>query len=364
MSKPLVLDAIRGSVLGISAYRGFARLSDLARISQPDVYDQEKNPKGTQRDLNRRHAREAYEYVKSRSFAFFPEVVLHARETDVLSFHPFQSDGLAGQISVDVDKIKKLGGVVLSRVDGNHRLFYADGHDPAFPPLDQTAGFCIIYDLPIENMLDGELLIFRDINANQKGMNTSHLDNIALRTQEHVLKREDPVLFIAEELMNQEDSPFHDRVYRGGVKPGDFMIPLRNLKTSVEYMRQRSKILEQLDPEAQAQVIKLYWQAVRLWLPEAWENPRKYIVLRSTGFWAMAFIGSDVIDRVVTAGKFSTDDMLDLLRSGKNWDWSNEGDFRGFGGRDGAVRIANQVTKEFVSSGPSIAEIEAKLRSA
>ncbi len=364
--KPILeVPAIKGSVLGIPVYRGFARLSDLARISQPDVYDQERNPTGTQRDLNRKHARDAYGYVKTRSLAFFPEIVLHARDESVVEFKPLskREDSL-GTLRIDATRIAKLGGVVLSRVDGKHRLYYADGHDPRFEALDHVVGFCIMFGLS-EVQVDvakGELVLFRDINANQQGMNTSHLDSIALRTAEEELQARDPVLYIAERLMEDDDSPFKGRVYRGGTKPGTFMVPLRNLKTSVQFMRQRSKTLEQFDATAETALIKRFWQALREWIPEAWKNPSKYIALRGTGFWAVSFIGSDVIDRAVTTGSVETADMLGLLRSGTEWDWSNAGDFRGYGGRQGAVEIANRVTKEFATEGPSISEIEAKLR--
>lgn len=359
------VEAIRGEVLGIRVYRGFAKLSDLARISQPDVYDQANNPTGTQRDLNRRHAREAYQYVKTRSLAFYPEIVLHARDASVLEFSPAGSSlPNVGKLKVNLDRIVELGGVVLSRVDGNHRLHYAAGHEPGFPPLDEMVGFCIMYDLPPLEVGagGGELVLFRDINANQQGMNTSHLDSIALRTAERGLETRDPILYIAERLMDDDDSPFHGRVYRGGVRPADFMIPLRNVKTSVQYMHQRSKKLEQFSADVQATLIKRYWQAVRQWVPDAWENPGRYIALRATGFWAMSFVGSAVIDNAVTSGKIEIGDMLAVLQSGREWDWSNSGDFRGYGGRKGAVEIANMVTKEFVSEGLSISEIEAKLR--
>lgn len=365
MKGTLELNVVRGTVLGISAYRGFARLSDLARISQADVYDQVTNPTGTQRDLNRRHAREAYEYVKTHGLAFYPEIVLHARDESVLRFVANRTGNPnLGRLKIDMDRLREAVGVVLSRVDGNHRLYYADGHDPRYPALDDIVGFCIIFGLPRKQVdaRQGELVLFRDINANQQGMNTSHLDSIDLRASEASLAARDPALYIAERLMEEQDSPFFERVYRGGVKPATFMIPLRNLKTSVQFMRQRSKRLEQLDAAAEAKLIKRYWQAVKMWIPEAWENPARFIALRGTGFWALAFIGSDVIERVISSGKVEAEDMLAVVRSGREWDWTNSGDFRGYGGRAGAVEIANKVTKEFVSEGPSVAEIEAKLR--
>jgi len=94
MKKPklplnLVVPAVRGRVLGVNVYRGFAKLCDLADISRADIYDQQKNPTGTQRDLSRAHARDAHEYVRTHDLGFWPEVFLCARLKTVVTFTPF-----------------------------------------------------------------------------------------------------------------------------------------------------------------------------------------------------------------------------------------------------------------------------------
>jgi hypothetical protein len=79
---------VRAKVLGVNVYRGFAKLADLADVSKADIYDQRNNPKGTQRDLSSTHARDAYDYVKSRDLGFWPEVFLCARKKNVVTFYP------------------------------------------------------------------------------------------------------------------------------------------------------------------------------------------------------------------------------------------------------------------------------------
>ena len=37
--------------------------------------------------------------------------------------------------------------------------------------------------------------------------------------------------------------------------------------------------------------------------------------------------------------------MLSVLRSGKDWDWGKKGDFKGLGGRGGALEISKLVTR-------------------
>lgn len=356
----LKLPAIRGIVLGVPVYRGFARLCDLARVSEADVFDQKDNPLGTQRDLSPKHARDAYAYVKNRELAFWPEVFLCARQPQHISFKELDGVDHAGVLTVDAAGIAKHDGIAISRVDGNHRLHYASGDHSGFPPITKQVSFCLAYDLTAE----AEITLFRDINDNQRRMNTSHLDNIAVRlSPEETRKRQDPPLYIAKKLSEDSDSPLYDRVYEGGKKPGVFMIPLRSLKSGIQYMlSQPTKLSALPDAEAQCRVIRNYFAAVKLWQPEAWEQPTKYLLFRGAGLWAVCFIGATVIDRVLTDGNFSTQEMLAVLKSGAKWDWSRGGDFAGYSGRGGAVKIRDLVVAEFADeSGISVKGLASKI---
>lgn len=337
--------AIRGRVLGVNVYRGFAPLCVLADISKADIYDQEKNPKGTQRDLSPSHAKDAHEYVKSRDMGFWPEVFLCARLKSSMTFTPL-SDELPdlGLLEFNVDEITNLKGISLSRVDGNHRLWFGDGKAEGYGKIEKLVSFCVAFDLS----LDDEIQLFKDINQNQKPMNTSHLDGIEVRlSSEEQLKRRNPELFIAQKLADDAQSPFHRRVYLGGKKPVGVDIPLRGLKTGVEYMLSRSTQLPRLeDAEAQYRVIRNYFLAFKNWQPKSWMEPKEYIVLRGAGLWAVCFIGSHVIDRALNQDKFDVETMFDILKSGRNWDWSKKGDFVGFSGRAGALEISRKVTSK------------------
>jgi len=170
----LEIAVIRGKVLGVTVLRGYARICDLASVSKPDIYDQRNNPTGTQRDLNPRHARAAYEYVKNRDLAFWPEVFLCARIREAIEYLPSDSDPKMGILRINLDVARNPESIAISRVDGNHRLHYADGSEKGFEPIERSVSFCLAYDLALEE----EITLFRDINNNQRRMNTSHLDNI------------------------------------------------------------------------------------------------------------------------------------------------------------------------------------------
>ena len=337
--------AVRAKVFGVKVYRGFANLADLADVSKADIYDQQNNPTGTQRDLNPAHARDAYEYAKKRDLGFWPEVFLCARKKDVVTFRPVSQD-LAdlGILEIDAKAAKAGAEIAISRVDGNHRLHYGDGKESGYSRVEKLVSFCLAYDLNREE----EIQLFKDINKNQSRMNTSHLDGIEVRlTPEGELKHRNPELYIAQQLSRDSASPFHERVFEGGKKLVGVDIPLRNLKTGIEYMLTRSTQLPHLeDAEAQYRVIKNYFNAVKKWQPKAWSSPKEYIMLRGSGLWAICFIGAQVIDRALQQGEFKAPQMLTILRSGKDWDWGKKGDFKGLGGRGGALEISKKVTRK------------------
>jgi hypothetical protein len=59
-------EVIAGTCLGHRAYRGFGSLEILASISRADIFDQEKNRFGTQRNLSAQHARKAYQMLREK----------------------------------------------------------------------------------------------------------------------------------------------------------------------------------------------------------------------------------------------------------------------------------------------------------
>jgi DGQHR domain-containing protein len=335
---------IRGKVLGVSVYRGYEKLHVLSEISKADVYDQLKNPKGTQRDLSPKHAREAYEYVKNAELGFWPEVFLCARSKKILTYYPLTEEVPdVGILEIDVDSLLKSKKIQISRVDGNHRLHYADGKERNFAKIEKMVSFCIAYDLS----RDEEIQLFKDINKNQKPMNTSHLDGIEVRlTPEEELKKRNPDLYIAQRLNHDETSPLLGKIYQGGKKPVGVEIPLRGLRTGIQYMLSRSTQLPRLnDAEAQYRVIKQYFLAVKLWQPTAWAKPKEYIILRGAGLWGVCFLGAQVIDRCLMKNKFDQKTMLAILNSGLEWNWSNKGSFVGMSGRGGALEISTKVAR-------------------
>src|SRR6266545_3224961 len=199
-------------------FRGAAPLAHLALASQADVFDQVGNPSGLQRDLSPKHASDAYEYVRrGRDPDYpraFPEIVLNVRDKRVLQREEIGTQVDATKLvrlSFDLDKMRD-GKVSVSRVDGNHRLFYAAGDDRR-EPLTAVAPFQIHVGLTREQ----ERSLFVDINANQKGLNTSHLAIMRARlTPEEEEVRDHLDRWIARKLSEDPQSPWHGLIHLGG----------------------------------------------------------------------------------------------------------------------------------------------------
>src|SRR5437870_2054730 len=123
-------------------YRGSAPLAHLALLSQPDVFDQVTNPDGLQRDLSPKHASDAYDYAtrdkKTEFPRAFPEVVLNVRDKKILELQQVNPEATGDMAPLRlVFDIAAMQGTktYVSRVDGNHRLWYSAGDERRDPVL-------------------------------------------------------------------------------------------------------------------------------------------------------------------------------------------------------------------------------------
>ena len=147
MEKEVVFEVMRSEVMGILTFRGMGKLFEIAKVSKADVFNEDENPKGTQRGLKIQHAKSAYSYVKNNEFCFWPEVVLCCRDSNVIEFVPLSKGSNWGHLHVDMEKIEKLKrkkAIGISRVDGNHRLYFAEGMEDGYSPIEKIASFCLL----------------------------------------------------------------------------------------------------------------------------------------------------------------------------------------------------------------------------
>lgn len=346
-------DVIAGTCLGHKAYRGFGSLKDLASISKADVFDQEKNRLGTQRNLSAQHARKAYQYVAGKERAFFPEIILNVRDTSYVKYEGRRAKGGVSFGNLKFVKDPRASkAVVVSRLDGNHRLWFVDGHEKTLEAVARPVSFCFL----LMTDIDQELELFRDINDNQMGMNTSHLQNITARLLgERALKLQNPAAYIVQRLQKDTTSPLHRRMHEGGqVRKGATLsgLTVANLTNAVRDMLSRSAKLSQFpDADVQFRVIKNYWSAVRRWLPDAWKHPGNYIIFKGVGLYAISYLGIEIIDRCLLHGKYSTKDMLTYLKQLPETDVLTSKVNLAYAGRSGGRRLANDLIADLEEEG-------------
>ena len=348
--------------LDTKCYRGSAPLTHLALISQADVFDQISNPNGLQRDLSPKHASDAYDYVHQppepgRPRAF-PEVVLNVRDKKCVEITPREGidiDGMrAYTIRFHIDRLKG-DKVRVSRVDGNHRLEYADGDDRLREPLLASAPFQLHVGLTPEQ----ERSIFVDFNSNQKGMNTSHLAMMMSKlTPEQIEIRDHLDRWIAKKLSDDPNSPWHGLVHLGGSKEGSRTQGLArpvnfvSLEAGIKKLLGKSQYIHDLtDPTAQYALIRNYWQAVRTLFAEEWGNPKEFLLLKNIGVLSLSILGGTIIDRCIPQGRVTTIDMGRYLKQARatfNWSKDATGDraIVGMSGNKAVLIIASEMGKE------------------
>lgn len=256
--------------LDTECYRGSAPLGHLAKISQSDVFDQATNKKGLQRDLSPKHASEAYDYVSRKKNPDYPrahpEVVLNVRDKNILEIQSVE-DSNEFLLRFNVSAMKD-GKVFVSRVDGNHRLYYAAGDNRRKPLLDDAP--FQTFQIHVGLKREQECSLFVDINSNQKGMNTSHLAVMQSRLTDEEREVKDHLdRWIAKKLSEDPGSPWHGLVHLGGSKRGSReqgltrVVNFASIQGGTRKLLSKSLYIHDLtNPNSQYYLIRNYWHAI------------------------------------------------------------------------------------------------------
>jgi hypothetical protein len=143
-------------------------------------------------------------------------------------------------------------------------------------------------------------------------------------------------------------------VHEGGkVRKGATLagLTIANLTSAVRDMLARSAKLTQFpDAEAQYAIIKNYWIALKSWLPDAWKNPRGWMIFKGVGLYAISYVGIEVIDRSLLKGKYSSQDMLEYLKQLPPESLSTK-ETLPYAGRGGGRKLANDLIANLEEEG-------------
>lgn len=371
-SKVIELTAVESKNIDTLCYRGTAALADLAAISQADVFDQVSNPNGLQRDLSPKHASDAYNYLAREADEdfprAFPEVILNVRDEDIVEVEPLnmgrQRRVTGFRFKFDLDAIRDLveeGKIAVSRVDGNHRLFYAGGNGRRAAITEDVP-----YQIHVGLSPEQEANLFVDVNANQKGLNSSHLHILRSRlTPEEQELRDHPERAFARRLAEDPESPWYGLAYLGGSRKGskaagiDRPVSFVTLEQGVRRTLSKSQYIHDLTrPDAQYVLIRNFWNAVKETFEEAWDEPKDSLLLKNIGVLAYSIMAGTVIDRCMARGQVDVEAMRAYVEQVVGtFDWSRtatgERSVAGMSGNRAALLIAGELTSNLVDPGES-----------
>ena len=384
-----IKNVVVGTNLNVRVIRGYASIRELALISAPDVYSQLNNKFGTQRSLDKSHSKQVFQYAMESleesstvSPRAFPEIILNARDIGVINLVetatnlPIEIDSnddqdaetITADLVIDVRSIE-YGREInpqISRVDGNHRLQGAstylveEGENPIFPMVP----FSLFVGLSPQQ----ERALFKDINGEQKTMDTAHLTTIRaeLAKESQLLENESGrALWIAERLQ-EEGKPFEGMVFRGGdkkaFKAAGLSVPPIGLNalqaavlTTMKGCRNLSLIelksgnedqIEQdnlHNAKALSVLLTRFWNAVKKAYPDAWQDKSNYILLQSIGMTGFSKLASVIIDQGIKDGKTKQSDFELVLGHIASKVALVKSNWAGFAGAAGATKVFEEL---------------------
>lgn len=233
-------DLIKTKNMGKDVFIGTSQLNLLAQVSQSDPLYQngDGSAEGLQRTVHAGKAKKFNEYAndKKRNIRFCPDLTLNIRPStgadgkEVYALeHVANLPGIGEQWKLRVFPTNfSEGGVVISRVDGGHRLFYSDGAvgpRKNIPSVSEKVQFKLYWHLPI----DQERRIFVDCNANQITMDASLNQSIEaeIHTASELIHTK-PLLWAVKQLNTDDRSLLKGLISMNGQKKlnGVFTYPL------------------------------------------------------------------------------------------------------------------------------------------
>jgi DGQHR domain-containing protein len=306
---------------------GFAPARLLHDLSFADILDEDAGH-GYQRRFNAQHSLDFRRYINKGDSSTIP-LTFNLRPGNECRIVEL-GERLARL------EIPESAGKILAQVDCQHRLGHLGDLDVELPFM------CFIGLSPRE-----EMEIFNVINSKAKGLSTSLLDFHDAQLSLD-LATDRPELFIALFLRNDVRSPWHRELDLGGASTSGMnrRASLRTLQKAIKRFLTRTKIARRKSIEVAAQTVLDFWAAVAMALSEQWSKPRKHLVTKGIGVYALMDIAADLYNEAqvgqVCDKRYFAAALADFA---SEFDWSTEGPLKGLGG-EGGVKTAVDLVRE------------------
>lgn len=288
---------------GVQMYAGVMPISDLLTIARVDVWHQEDGSEsGYQRSPETARTGKVARYLQSDPKPLMPTSV-------VLSYRgKLPTSAFDGMVTLEIPDEDTLW-----IVDGQHRIY---GFEKAINDL----GIVRLQDylLPIvivENpSLEDEANQFRVINETMKKVRTDLARRIlALRvatlgkTGRQQIRSsgrlwEATSVDVIKELANNADSPWAGRIQAPNLrKQPDHVIRELSFSTSLKPLLNEFPY-RQWTAERIAKTLKDYWESWKNLVPEAFEKPDEYVLLKTPGVFSLHIVLVNILNALRSNG--------------------------------------------------------------
>jgi DGQHR domain-containing protein len=314
----VVFEGILGMSAGREVFLGFAPANVLYSLSFADVLDEDTG-RGYQRRFNPAHSLDFRKYIQQENSSTIP-LTFNARERSDGAWRLERGQVPYARMAITGDRVK-----ILTQVDCQHRL----GH---LNDLSLVLPFMCFLGLTERE----EMEVFNVINSKAKGLSTSLLD-FHDATLSSDLASERPELFVALHLNNDSQSPWYRQLNLGGHTTSGLTrrASLRTMQKAIKRFLTQTKLLQKRHPDVVAQVVLDFWAAVALLLRDGWDNPRKTLLCKGVGVYALMGIAGDLVNEAnfdAVDKRYFSNKLADFIL---DIDWGTDGPFSGLGGEAG-----------------------------
>jgi DGQHR domain-containing protein len=305
---------------------GLMNSSDIIRIANVDVRDEQANPGGYQRYRDEARCRRIAEFINKPTSALPGSILLNLRGNA-----NFVGD--SGGSSNGILLIPNRKGAAWI-VDGQHRMGGFEYTEREF-----MLPVVLFENLPRRQ----EMVNFSIINDTQKGINTSLTLSLLGELRENAEDWKIRAHDIVYQLNRDPDSPWLERVNMTGARGMHRPVNLASFANALRPLLRQHGFFQTMELCNQVLLLKRFWGVTRDMFPDAWSEPQRHILLKTLGVYAMSQVAAYVFELCAAngGGDFSQERIQEYLCPLSGFDWHRDtGPFRGLGGMKGCTEAA------------------------
>ena len=323
----LTLPCTLGQSANRSVLMGFAPSKILYALSFADVLD-EASGRGYQRRFNAQHSLDFRRYIQRSGSATIP-LTFNLRPRTDGAWRLAESTGRTATLELAMN-----AGKLLAQVDCQHRM----GH---LGDLDIELPFMSFIGLSDRE----EMEVFSIINGKARGLSTSLLDfhDAQLSTD---LGRDRPELYIALYLKNEPGSPWYQQLDLGGSSTSGMArrASLRTVQKAIKRFLAATRLARTGPIDHAARIVLDFWSAVTVVMAEPWAHPRKHLITKGIGVYALMDLAADLYADLPPGIPVDKRYFAAALQDfAGDFDWTTDGPLKGLGGESGVKAAVTQL---------------------